>query len=345
LPAVSPLAPVEHSSVDFVAPIGDLGPGSLIEQPYNPPIVRANMLSTRVFVGLCMVAGLLLALIVDEWMAPWYPFWFALGGFAFVSAARELVGLLDATDASPSANSVIGGVLAMLVANWLPHVSFPHDPLDGRSALSYDPARLLNVLAWPFLCFGAVLMTTFVVQSLQFEKPGRTMNKIAGTILAVAYVGLLGSFTIQMRWFDGNHQGIIALVYLVATAKGADTGAYAMGRLAGRHKLWPSLSPKKTIEGALGGLILSVTFSLVVAAIARYLLRIPTLDWSQAALFGLIVGAVAQLGDLMESMIKRDCERKDASAAVPGFGGVLDVLDSLIFAGPVGYGLWLWLGP
>ena len=131
-----------------------------------------------------------------------------------------------------------------------------------------------------------------------------------------------------MRWFDGPHQGIIALVYLIATAKGADTGAYALGRIAGRHKLWPSLSPKKTIEGAVGGLILSVTFALVVAAIARYLVKIPTLDWPQAAGFGLIVGAVAQLGDLMESMIKRDCERKDASATVPGFGGVLDVIDS-----------------
>ena len=60
--------------------------------------------------------------------------------------------------------------------------------------------------------------------------------------------------------------------------------------------------------------------------------------------FGLVVGAAAQLGDLMESMIKRDCARKDASAAVPGFGGVLDVLDSLLFAGPVAFGFWLWAG-
>jgi phosphatidate cytidylyltransferase len=108
--------------------------------------------------------------------------------------------------------------------------------------------------------------------------------------------------------------------------------------------LWPSLSPKKTVEGAIGGLILAVVFALVVAAIARYLVKVPTFNWFQAAGFGLLVGAVAQLGDLMESMIKRDCERKDASSAVPGFGGVLDVLDSLIFAGPVAYGLWLWIG-
>ena len=74
-------------------------------------------------------------------------------------------------------------------------------------------------------------------------------------------------------------------MYLIATAKGADTGAYTLGRIAGRHKLWPSLSPKKTVEGAVGGLILSVTFALLVAAIARYLVKIPTLDWPQAAGF------------------------------------------------------------
>jgi phosphatidate cytidylyltransferase len=303
------------------------------------------MLSTRVVFGLLMVVGLLLALCVDEWLAPWYPFWFVLSCFAVVSAARELVGLLDATSARPSGNSVIGGVLAVLVANWVPHVAVPSDSREGLSALIYDPAGPLTMLASPFLCFAAVLMISFVVQSLQFERPGRTMAKIAGTILAVAYVGLLGSFTLQMRWFEGQHQGIVALVFLVATAKGADTGAYTMGRLAGRHKLWPSLSPQKTVEGAVGGLVFSVTAALLVAAIARYGLRIPTFDWPVAALYGLIVGAVAQLGDLMESMIKRDCERKDASTVVPGFGGVLDVLDSLIFAGPVAYGLWLWFGP
>jgi phosphatidate cytidylyltransferase len=303
------------------------------------------MLATRLFIGLSMVAGLVLALVVDEWFAPWYPCWFFLSGIGFVAAARELNGLFDASAARPSANSVIGGVLALLIANWLPHVGLPQDPLTDTSALSYDPAQPLYVLAWPFLCFAAVLMFTFVVQSLQFEKPGQTMAKIAGTVLIVAYVGLLGSFTIQLRWYEGKYQGLMALVTLVATAKGADTGAYAMGRLAGRHKLWPSLSPKKTIEGAVGGLFASVLFALAATSIARYLLKIPTIEWSEAIGYGLLVGAVAQLGDLMESMIKRDCERKDASTAVPGFGGVLDVIDSLIFAGPVAYGCWLWFGP
>src|SRR5262245_55621208 len=303
------------------------------------------MLSTRLLFGLLMVAGLLLSLWVDEWFAPWFPLWSLLAATTLVAAALELNGLLAATSARPSANSVMGGVMAILVANWAPHLAGDPGSSVGVSALIYDPARPLDVLAWPFLVFVAVVMTSFVVQSIQFSKPGLTMAKISGTVLAVAYVGVLGSFTLQMRWFEGHLQGILALVFLVATAKGADTGAYTLGRLAGRHKLWPELSPHKTIEGALGGLAFGLAAALLVAAIARIWLHVPTLDGSRAAVYGLVVAAVAQLGDLMESMIKRDCERKDASQAVPGFGGVLDVIDSLIFAGPVAYALWLWLGP
>jgi phosphatidate cytidylyltransferase len=303
------------------------------------------MLSTRLLFGLLMVAGLLLALWVDEWFAPWFPLWFLVSGWALVSAALELCSLLAATSARPSANSVLGGVLVILVANWIPHLLGDSGSAAGVSALVYDPARPLNVLTWPFLAFVAVVMTSFVVQSIQFSKPGLTMAKIAGTVLAVAYVGLLSSFTLQMRWIEGHLQGILALILLVATAKGTDTGAYALGRLAGRHKLWPELSPHKTIEGALGGLAFGVAAALLVSTIARVWLHVPTLEGSSAVVYGLVVATVAQLGDLMESMIKRDCERKDASQAVPGFGGVLDVIDSLIFAGPVAYALWLWLGP
>jgi phosphatidate cytidylyltransferase len=303
------------------------------------------MLATRLTFGLLMVAGLLLALWLDEFMAPYYPFWLLLSGLTVVAAAHELVGLLDATSARPSGNSVIGGVLALLVANWLPHIAVGTRTEPGMSALLYDPAAPLVVLAWPFLCFVGILMVSFVVQSIQFDKPGLTMARIAGTMLAVAYVGLLATFTIQMRWFDGPRHGLMAIVFLVATAKGADTGAYAFGRLAGRHKLWPALSPKKTVEGAVGGLFCGVLAALAVEAIARAALKTPILDWPTAVGFGLLVGTVAQLGDLMESMIKRDCERKDASTVVPGFGGVLDVIDSLMFAGPVAYGFWLWVGP
>jgi phosphatidate cytidylyltransferase len=303
------------------------------------------MLGTRVASGICMIVLLAGVLFLDEWLAPWFPFWFALCLLALAAAAIELVNLLRDTSSRPSVNSVLGGVMALVIANWAPHVVAPIASAEGVTTIVYDPAEPINALAWPFLTFVGVLMVCFVVQSVQFVKPGRTMATIAGTVLAVAYIGLLGSFMIQMRWLEGRLHGILPLLFLVACAKGADTGAYTFGRLAGRHKLWPSLSPNKTIEGAVGGLLCAVMASFAVTAAAQYLLDVRVWSWSVALVFGLLIGVAAQLGDLMESMIKRDCEQKDASTAVPGFGGVLDVLDSLLFSGPVAYGFWLSFGP
>ena len=99
------------------------------------------------------------------------------------------------------------------------------------------------------------------------------------------------------------------------------------------------------MEGAIGGLVFGVAASLIVTAVAKLALHAPSLGWLASIGFGLVVAPAAQLGDLMESMIKRDCAVKDASAAVPGFGGLLDVLDSLLFAAPVAYGFWILYGP
>ncbi len=307
------------------------------------------MLGTRLVTGLSMVGFMLVVLCADEWMAPWFPIWFVLAVGALGGASLELVNLLGSTGAKPSGTTVLGGVLAVVIANWLPHIlgRWSLGTAAGRSIVagSLDPMAPVTALAWPFLSFIAVVMAAFVIRSLQFQAPGSTMAALGGTILAVAYVGLLGSFIIQQRWFEGRFHGVMPIVYLIATAKGADTGAYTAGRIFGRHKLWPQLSPNKTTEGAVGGLIAGLGATLIVASIARFALQIPTLSWTSAVVYGLAVGLTAQLGDLMESMIKRDCARKDASAAVPGFGGVLDVLDSLLFAAPVAFGLWLGMGP
>jgi phosphatidate cytidylyltransferase len=285
-------------------------------------------------------------LILDERLAPWYPLWFLTSLVVMVLCSVELVNLLGSTSARPSGNTVVGGTIALVVANWAPHVArqFAIDPARPIPS-TYNPSAAIDVMAWPLWTFAAILMATFLSQSVQFRRPGQTMATISGTILAVAYVGLLGGFMIQIRWFDGPYHGLIPLATLVATAKGSDVGAYTMGRLAGRNKLWPRLSPNKTVEGAIGGLIFGVLFSLIVTAVATFALDVPCLDWVEAIGFGLLVAPAAQLGDLMESMIKRDCEAKDASSSVPGFGGVLDVLDSLLFAAPVAYGYWICFGP
>jgi phosphatidate cytidylyltransferase len=304
------------------------------------------MLGTRLATGLTLVVFLVAILIFDEKLAPWFPLWFLTSLVVMVLCSLELVALLDATTARPSVNTVFGGTIALVVANWMPHIVTEMTADPGRLVpRAYDPAATIEVMAWPLWTFVAILMAVFLSQSFQFRKPGHTMATIAGTVLAVAYVGLLGSFMIQMRWFDGKYHGLIPLAALVAVAKGSDTGAYTMGRIAGRTKLWPQLSPNKTVEGAIGGLVFGVLASLIVTAVAKFVLDAPCLDWIASIGFGLVVAAFAQLGDLMESMIKRDCAAKDASSAVPGFGGVLDVLDSLLFAAPVAYGFWVLFGP
>ena len=304
------------------------------------------MLATRLATGFTLVAVLLAILILDERLAPWFPLWFVASLVVMGLCSMELVSLLGTTGARPSGNTVFGGTIALVVANWAPHVvpEFGVDPAQPTPA-SYDPSASIEVMAWPLWTFVAILMAAFLSQGIQFRRPGQTMATIAGTILAIAYVGLLGGFIIQLRWFEGPYHGLIPLAALVATAKGSDVGAYTLGRIAGNHKLWPRLSPNKTIEGAVGGLAFGVLASLIVTAVAKLGLDAPCLGWPEAIGFGLVVAPAAQLGDLMESMIKRDCAVKDASSAVPGFGGVLDVLDSLLFAAPVAYGYWMLFGP
>ncbi len=304
------------------------------------------MLAHRLATGLTLIALFVLVLFGDEWFfAPWYPLWSIATTVVLGWVALEMIDLLNASSARPSGNTVFGGVLAIAVANWLPHL-IEHLLADSRLPRddAYLPAAAINALAWPLLAFVGVVMFSFVAQSVQFSRPGNTMATIAGTVLATAYVGVLGSFVVQLRWLDGPCHGLIPVAALITAAKGCDVGAYTFGRIAGRHKLWPVLSPNKTIEGAVGGLIFGSLTALLVFAIGRWF-RVPVLSWPAAIGFGIVVSAAAMLGDLMESMIKRDCARKDASDTLPGFGGVLDVMDSLLFAGPIAYGYWLVFGP
>jgi phosphatidate cytidylyltransferase len=175
-----------------------------------------------------------------------------------------------------------------------------------------------------------------------FFGPGRSVERIALTWLIVGYLGLLPCFFAQIRWLTPDHEAnSVRLALAVFVPKCCDIGAYTLGRLIGRHKMTPVLSPKKTWEGAFGGVIAAV---LAAVAIDR-LGPTPVLgEWHWQIGFGVSVGIAGMLGDLAESLIKRDCQTKDASAAVPGFGGVLDVVDAIIFAAPVAY-LWFALLP
>jgi phosphatidate cytidylyltransferase len=159
-------------------------------------------------------------------------------------------------------------------------------------------------------------------------------------VFIAGYLGLLPSFLAQLRWLNVDKPlvGTMALALAIFVPKVCDIGAYFTGRFLGRHKMAPVLSPKKTWEGAAGGLLAAIAISVALDRVTAVSPLHGDLLLEMG--FGLSMGIVSMLGDLAESMIKRDCGHKDASQAVPGFGGILDVVDSVIFPAPLAY-LWM----
>jgi phosphatidate cytidylyltransferase len=159
----------------------------------------------------------------------------------------------------------------------------------------------------------------------------------------MAYVGLLLTFVVQIA-LGPRGQGLLALLSLIVVVKMGDTGAFTVGSLLGRHKMAPRLSPGKTWEGAAGAVLLAIVGSWCVFSLLRPQLTssgIPGPQMLQWAAYGLIVGIAGMVGDLAESLLKREADQKNSSAWMPGLGGVLDVLDSILFAAPVAYLCWL----
>jgi len=152
-------------------------------------------------------------------------------------------------------------------------------------------------------------------------------ENLSTAALGVIYPGIIGAVLVVVtRGPEAN----IAIAWLLSVVFFSDTLAYFTGRLLGKRKLSPRISPNKTIEGAIGGLIGAVIGSFACAAVLGL-----SHPWYELALFALIAGVFAQLGDLIESLVKRAYEVKDSGSLLPGHGGVLDRLDSILFAAPI----------
>ena len=167
----------------------------------------------------------------------------------------------------------------------------------------------------------------------------KPLVSVAITILGVMYPALV-SYMYPLRYHDyaiGALAGTVLVMFPIFVTWATDTGAYAFGRMFGRHKLIPSVSPAKTYEGAIGGLAAAVLFAwLYVTFLMQPYAQLSVLP-AGIILFGLAIGCVAQLGDLAESLLKRDAGVKDSSKLLPGHGGILDRFDSLLFVLPVAY--------
>jgi phosphatidate cytidylyltransferase len=160
------------------------------------------------------------------------------------------------------------------------------------------------------------------------QEAGAALNTAAVSVFAPLYIGLPLGLLVATRWTLGKETALLVIV-TVATS---DIFQYYSGRMFGRHLLAPVVSPKKTIEGAIGGFAGAV---LAVSVIGYWWL--PQLNPIERAGLGLAVAAVGIVGDLFESLLKRSVGVKDASAMIPGHGGVLDRIDALLFAAPVFY--------
>lgn len=291
------------------------------------------MLRWRLLLGTTFVAALVGLAWLDAHAQVPGTWLFPLAAVVALAATQEILSLLAARGLHPAAPAVYGGNLTILAAAALPAVA------NQRTA----------GLAWPAVATALAIIALFLTEMRRFDQPGQSMVRLAAGILALFYVGGLFSFVVALRLAGTDRQGLLALAALLLVVKSSDIGAYTVGRLFGAHKMAPRLSPGKTWEGFAG----AIAFAVLAAALA---LVAPLPGWlgvdvshsSRGAwlIFGLGVGLAGIIGDLAESLLKRDAGRKDSSTWMPGFGGVLDLLDSILLAAPVAYLLWgLWWAP
>ena len=298
-------------------------------------------LRNRLTYGPMMLAGLFLLLALDhnfqgwtrEWMQQTFPGAArGVGGFGLLIllviilplATGELTVLFAAERVRPYRTISALGSFALIFHAFL--TQFPPFKPIAASALAFIVA---------FIPLLAALARAWGKQTQE------AITAMAGTILATLYLGGLGWFLMAIRVKQAadpeGFKGTTAVILMILLAvKFTDIGAYFGGRALGRHKLIPWLSPGKTWEGLFFGLVTAGLVGLAFSysdAMPKNYYHHPL----KGFLFGAVIGGVGQAGDLLESMMKRDAEVKDSGKLIPGFGGILDVIDSPLLAAPFAY--------
>jgi phosphatidate cytidylyltransferase len=168
-----------------------------------------------------------------------------------------------------------------------------------------------------------------------FRNKNSALLNLGATFLGILYIGLFSAALVSIREFyvlpDENYfQGGLLIISIFATIWICDSAAYYIGTAFGKHKLFTRVSPKKSWEGAIAGFVFAI-----LAMIASKLIVLDFLSWNSIIGIGIIIGVFGQIGDLIESLFKRDSGVKDSSSLVPGHGGIFDRFDSLIFSAPL----------
>jgi phosphatidate cytidylyltransferase len=250
-------------------------------------------------VGVVLIAALVAALLLPRWVLT------LLIGMLVIAAYLELAPLL----------AKLGRPV--------------HPDVLVVSALVLLPATHIAGLRGQAVGF-AVLVVAALLRSLADRRRRDVLGTVSRTVLIGAWLGGLASYALLLRGLD---RPIVMLATVIGAAAIGDTAAYLVGSRFGRHAVAPSVSPNKTWEGLVGGLIGASAFGAAVLPLdgSSHALR--------GAVIGVLIGSAGFLGDLVASMVKRDLGVKDLGRLLPGHGGVLDRVDALLFALPVGYAL------
>ncbi|GAA6734745.1 CDP-archaeol synthase [Thermus oshimai] len=183
---------------------------------------------------------------------------------------------------------------------------------------------------WREVALGLFLLGSFSFELLQ----GANLPRLAFTLLAFLYLPWNLGYVLLLRETPDPHLGLWILSLPIVASFATDIGAYFAGRFFGRNKLAPSISPGKTVEGSLGGILVSFLAMVAYTSLVREVFPFGILE---LLFFSLLLSLAAQLGDLAESMLKRYCGVKDSGRFLPGHGGLLDRIDSLLFTFPLTY--------
>ncbi|MBP6744288.1 phosphatidate cytidylyltransferase [bacterium] len=262
-------------------------------------------------------------------------------GYACVMGGREFIAMARKKGINPSSRIVLGMIIAFFVVAALPDIPQWMIGIKVPDSFSIQHFPLLLTIGI-YLSFFRLLFRN--------DNPPATIADIASTILGFIYVGWLPCHLVLLRNLTPAGMPITdnplqqpGLAYVWATLFiiwGTDVFAYYVGKKIGKHLLYPQISPKKTLEGAIGGFCVAIIFSVSIALLADNVLFAChpfKFNLWQAPLMGAVVSVAAQLGDLCESLLKRDAGIKDSGDMIPGHGGFLDRGDSIIISSAVAY--------
>lgn len=294
------------------------------------------MLRWRLILGVLFVAALIAFCWLDSVVARPGAFLLPVALMLGWAMVVELLEMFNKRGRQPLAWALYCGVLLAVFSAGIP-ILWPNGILGNAVA----------GLGWLAIGLAAGLLVAFIGELQRYDGRWHTTINLGLSALTILYVGGLTGFVVQLRLLNvgpgsDGRVGILALISLIVTVKMSDVGQYAVGRLFGRRKLAPLVSPGKTWEGALGGVLFAVIGAWIVFQWGASALLGTTVAVDAVAVisFAVAVALAGIVGDLAESMIKRDAGVKDSSTWLPGFGGVLDLLDSVLVAAPVAYVFW-----